>query len=364
MEDIPARTDSEFDAVDDRRTGKDSSETVWTYRGYRLKTSEFTTAMIHLFRAEVQRANVWRQRLDTTTNWAVVSTGAVITYAFSGTQGHHALIILSFLLVAIFLSFEARRYRYYELWSYRVRLMETNFFGNMLVPPFTPNPEWAVHLSETLKQPQFTVTMLEAFGRRLRRNYLAIFTVLLLSWIGKLWLHPTNAESLEEMIQRASLGVIPGSAVWMIIFAFWIAMLLLAAWTIRFHDTSGEVLTRKRQVPEKIKEISLSKKKDRPPVLSRPTKSEPQAMALIITDKPEEVAKVLMKEMGRGITGLEGKGMYSGQAHHVLLVALRAVEITRLKALVGKVDGKAFVVILSANEVLGKGFVPLSEAPS
>ena len=37
-------------------------EPVWTYRGYRLKTSEFVTAMVHLFRAEIQRANVWRQR--------------------------------------------------------------------------------------------------------------------------------------------------------------------------------------------------------------------------------------------------------------------------------------------------------------
>ncbi|HRQ25076.1 MAG TPA: DUF2270 domain-containing protein, partial [Anaerolineales bacterium] len=55
---------------------EESDEAVWTYRGYRMKSSEFTTAMVHFFRAEVQRANVWRQRLDTTTNWAVVVTGA------------------------------------------------------------------------------------------------------------------------------------------------------------------------------------------------------------------------------------------------------------------------------------------------
>ena len=35
---------------------------VWTYRGYKLGTSEFVTAMVHFFRAEVQRANVWRQQ--------------------------------------------------------------------------------------------------------------------------------------------------------------------------------------------------------------------------------------------------------------------------------------------------------------
>src|SRR5574342_1365485 len=99
-------------------------EPVWTYRGYRLKTGEFVTAMVHLFRAEIQRANVWRQRLDTTTNWAVVSTGATLSIAFSQPSIHHAIIILNTLLVMWFLFIEARRYRYYELWSYRVRLME------------------------------------------------------------------------------------------------------------------------------------------------------------------------------------------------------------------------------------------------
>ena len=57
-------------------TSPDSGpQPVWTYRGYKLRASEFTTAMVHQFRAEVQRANIWRQRLDTTTNWAVITTG-------------------------------------------------------------------------------------------------------------------------------------------------------------------------------------------------------------------------------------------------------------------------------------------------
>src|SRR3970040_1756861 len=90
---------------------QDSEEPVWTYRGYRLKTSEFVTAMVHLFRAEIQRANVWRQRLDTTTNWAVVSTGATLSVAFSQPDIHHGIIILNTLLVIWFLFIETRRYR-------------------------------------------------------------------------------------------------------------------------------------------------------------------------------------------------------------------------------------------------------------
>ncbi len=74
-------------------------EAAWTYRGYHLKTGEFVTSMVHLFRAEIQRANVWRQRLDTTTTWAVIATGAALSFAFSQPNVHHGVNILNTLLV-------------------------------------------------------------------------------------------------------------------------------------------------------------------------------------------------------------------------------------------------------------------------
>ena len=102
-----------------------ASEPVWTFRGYQMRPAEFNTAMVHYYRAEVQRANAWRTRLDTTTNWAVVTTGAGISFALSSPTNHFAVIILNTILVTIFLWMESRRYRYYELWSHRSRLMET-----------------------------------------------------------------------------------------------------------------------------------------------------------------------------------------------------------------------------------------------
>jgi len=105
-------------------------------------------------RAEVQRANVWRSRLDATTNWAVIATGAALTIAFNQSS-HHGVILLNTLLVTLFLYIEARRYRYYELWSSRIRLMETDFYAAMLVPPFQPAPDWAESLAENLLQPHF-----------------------------------------------------------------------------------------------------------------------------------------------------------------------------------------------------------------
>ncbi len=185
------------------------SEFVWSFRGYRLKASEFTTAMVHFFRAEVTRANVWRTRLDATTNWAVITTGAAISYAFTQT-GSHFVILLNILLVTIFLAIETRRYRYYELWSYRVRLMETDFFAPMLVPPFHPSPDWAETLSESLLHPSFPISHLEAAGRRLRRNYLYIYGIVGAAWLAKLWLLPAPANSFDALIERAAIGNISG----------------------------------------------------------------------------------------------------------------------------------------------------------
>src|SRR3989337_2467489 len=98
-------------------------EPVWTFRGYQMRPPEFNTAMVHYYRAEIQRANVWRQRLDNTTNWAVIAAGAAISFSLSDPSHHYGVIILDTLLVTLFLWIEARRYRYYELWAYRTRLM-------------------------------------------------------------------------------------------------------------------------------------------------------------------------------------------------------------------------------------------------
>jgi uncharacterized membrane protein len=58
---------------------------------------------------------VWRQRLDTTTKRAVVTTGVMISISFGQSFVHHGVIILNTMLVTLFLFIESRRYCYYEL---------------------------------------------------------------------------------------------------------------------------------------------------------------------------------------------------------------------------------------------------------
>ena len=215
---------------------------VWTFRGYEMRPAEFNTAMVHYYRAEIQRANTWRNRLDTTTNWAIITASAGISFALGNPSQHHGVILLNMLLVAIFLFIEARRYRYYELWSYRTRLMEKDFFAAMLVPPFEPSPEWAECLAGSLQKPHFSITMWEALGRRLRRNYFAIFSVLFLVWLFKNYAHPTAVTTWGEFIERAQFAPLSGEAMLILIGFFGVGMTVFALATLGLQQATGEVL--------------------------------------------------------------------------------------------------------------------------
>lgn len=209
----------------------------------RMAPSEFNTAMIHFYRGEVQRSNTWRNRLDTTTNWAVLTAGATLSFVFSSPSNPHFVIPINSILVAIFLLMEARRYRYYEIWSSRVRVIETGYFAQLLAPESLPSDEaWAEHLAADLITPHFTITEWEAVGRRLRRNYLWIFALLALSWNLKVYLHPLPARDFNAFIERATVGVVPGWLVFAFGVIFNAAIAIFAIGTVRLREATGEVL--------------------------------------------------------------------------------------------------------------------------
>ncbi len=338
---------------------------VWSYRGYQLRSSDFTTSMVHFFRAEISRANIWRQRLDATTNWAVVATGAVISFAFStDTIGSHSVIILNTLLVTLFLFIEARRYRYYELWSYRVRLMETDFFAAMLVPPFGPAADWAESLAETLLHPRYPISILEAVGRRLRRNYLWLYGLLGGVWIMKVAIHPTATQSWPEFLDRASIGALPGEIVLAAGLLYNGAIGLLALLTQGMRKATGEVLPRYGSFD--LLPWPGSHEEERTPAHRtrawfRQSHRRQQFLTFIVTDKGELVGERLMKEMHRGVTRMSGVGMFTGQERSVLMCALTVTEVPHLKAVVGEADPQSFVIVTPVQEVLGRGFMPLEQ---
>lgn len=341
-------------------------EPVWSFRGYELRPQEFTTAMAHFYRGEIQRANTWRVRLDATTNWAIVTTAAVTSFALAAPLYSHAVLLINALLVLIFLWIEARRYRYFELFSYRVRLLETDFFAAMLVPPFHPSPDWAETLATSLLRPRFPISNREAIGRRLRRNYLALLGVLLMVWLFKLFSQPEPATSLSELITRAAIGPIPGRWVMGLVCAAAAGLILLAVSTSTLQEAAGEVL----EQPLVFKGLGIDRMQSpgatpRGPrlkgVWQRPHARREEFMTMIITDKGHAVAEKVMQDLRRGVTALHGEGMYTQKPREVLMCALTETELDNLKRAVKAVDPQGFVIVLPASEIAGRGFQPLEE---
>lgn len=79
--------------------------------------------------------------------------------------------------------------------------------------------------------------------------------------------------------------------------------------------------------------------------------------AYIITDKPEEISKMVMDDLGRGVTGIFARGMYSGQEKMMLFCVVSKKEIVYLKERVDSIDPLAFVIVSDAREVHGEGFI-------
>lgn len=79
--------------------------------------------------------------------------------------------------------------------------------------------------------------------------------------------------------------------------------------------------------------------------------------AFIITEHYDEVASKIMEELDRGVTGLDAKGMYTGDEKCVLYCVVSRKEIVDVKEIVHSIDSKAFVIVSDVREVLGEGFL-------
>ena len=88
---------------------------------------------------------------------------------------------------------------------------------------------------------------------------------------------------------------------------------------------------------------------------------EKSKLCIIITDKGEELSETLVHNSPRGVTMLEGQGMYTHNSHNVLLTCVKNRQLTQLKQMVKAVDPRAFIIINESVEVRGQGFQALDE---
>jgi uncharacterized membrane protein len=214
--------------------------------GTPMTSTELVNTMSHFHRAEIARMAGWRDRLDRTTNWALTVAAAMLSVSLSSPSSHHGVVLFAMLLTLVLLWIEARRYRFFDVYRARVRQFERYYFAQI----FSPQPDfasnWLAILGESLRIPKFLISQRLAFARRLKRNYIHVFLILLAAWILKISTPNLQEQgpkgdfvhSVLEAITNANLGPIPGAVVVLIVALFYIALILLAVFA---GDEDGEL---------------------------------------------------------------------------------------------------------------------------
>lgn len=202
-------------------------------------------AMAQLFRGELSRSDTWRTRLDTTTNWALTTTAAVISFGFATPGSSHVTFLVGIWMVVSFMLIEARRYRYYDLWNRRVRLLEDGWWAPMLRRE-PVDPDALRELAAEMSRPQIQLSLGSAIATRLNRAYGPILIVLLVTWFFKVYSHPRPPSDLADFADRAHVAWIPGPVVMVSLLLLMLAAgyFFIASFFIR--APLGELRTRPR----------------------------------------------------------------------------------------------------------------------
>lgn len=184
-------------------------------------SAEKANMLIHYYRGELGRMTSWRDRIDRTTNWAMTVVAGLLSVSLSTSSSHHGVVLFAMLLVSLFLMIEARRYRFFDVYRARVRQLERYYFAQALLPQAELNPDWAAAIARSLRSPVFLMDYREALTRRIRRNYVWMYLILLLAWglkISTPKLLPEEravefVHSFGELVANATLGPLPGGLV-------------------------------------------------------------------------------------------------------------------------------------------------------
>ena len=199
------------------------------YETTALERGSYITAIVHLYRGEVARCNTWRMRLDQTTNWAIFVTASTLGFAFGNSGAAHFSLQFANLLLFTLMWFEARRFRFFDVWRARVRMVEQNFFSPILRRSLhSPAEQWAELVATDLDEPHFHVTRLQALRLRLMRNYWPIFTLMLLAWIIKLGVHPETTTDMDVIYERMGAGFLSPATILALVGGFYLILLGIA----------------------------------------------------------------------------------------------------------------------------------------
>jgi uncharacterized membrane protein len=217
------------------------------FEDFPLTRPEYINSVIHFYRGELARTTVWRTRIDQTTNWAIALLAGVFSFTFSTKEPTHFILLFGNAIVFLFLMFEARRYRRFDAWFARVRMIEENFYIPILKRDLkSPMGQWRQRVAEDLMTPRYKMTPVQAVGIRLSRNYIWLFLVMLVGWFAKLMMHPTSVTTASEVFERMHIGPVPPVFVLSTVTFFYAAVLTLS---VRYRGLSVDREFSRETVP-------------------------------------------------------------------------------------------------------------------
>ena len=73
----------------------------------------------------------------------------------------------------------------------------------------------------------------------------------------------------------------------------------------------------------------------------------------VFTEKPEEMAEEIISRLGRGVSVIEAKGMYSKQKKYLVVCVVYNRQVTEIRKIINKYDSSAFVIIKEVRETMG-----------
>ena len=207
-----------------------------------LDTKDYYNVMAHFYRGEVGRIMLWRQRLDLTTNWAIAATTGIITYALSHAEINHLVFFFANIVCLFLLIIESRRYRYYDAFRARVRMLEAHFLKPVVLRQ-TQHDElcWREQLAGDLTLPSFKISRSEALYRRFGRNYLWLFLIIGGAWGVKVWAHCPGAQTLRGLLPAVQNGQpLPPWLFWTLGMLFLGSMIWLLVGALRLEVYTSE----------------------------------------------------------------------------------------------------------------------------
>jgi uncharacterized membrane protein len=207
---------------------------------------EFVNLFVHFYRGEMGRVLSWRDRVDRTTNWAITVVAAMLSVSLTTPSTHHSVLIFAMLVLTLLLAIETRRYRFFDFYRNRLRRLERNYYAAVFAPELGISADWGQELAKELIQPLFSIGYGEAMSRRLRRNYVWIFLILLCAWTLKMSyapIQPNNGrlefvQSAGEWLANGKSGPLPG---WLVVSAIGLFYCWLIYATLRYRSSSGEM---------------------------------------------------------------------------------------------------------------------------